>query len=171
LRLLTSTPNSIVFVAGFGGHPIKTWLYDPNADSPRSPRSPRSLKTPKSPKVAPVGNVLRKNPSLNPIHKSTSKLQLDFLEESPREPISSDQTVYWPLDLLPTSCPTARILTWGCNTIVSNGQLPRNQNDIFAHADDLLQELTVARDETKTIGRPIIFVTHSLGGVIIKEVC
>ena len=101
--------------------------------------------------------------------KSGSKIKLEFPDEVEKEkPIDPD--VYWPLDLLPASCPNARIMTWGCHTIASGGRLPRNQNDIFAHADELLQDLTTLRDETNTIGRSIIFVAHSVGGVIVKEV-
>jgi protein SERAC1 len=104
--------------------------------------------------------------------KSTSKLKLVESRENivvlEREP---DLDVFWPLDLLPESCPSIRVLTWGCHTIVTGGKLPRNQNDIFAHGEDLLQELTLIRDETNSAGRPLIFVTHSLGGVIVKEVC
>ena len=102
--------------------------------------------------------------------KSSSKLKLDQLGEDVVVEKQPDPDVYWPLDLLPESCPTARVLTWGCHTIVTGGKLPRNQNDIFAHAEDLLQELTLIRDETNSVGRPVIFVAHSLGGVIVKEV-
>lgn len=126
--------------------------------SPKSPGHQGSLR----------GRRLFKSPS-NATLKSGSKIKLEVPEE-PEKPKQVDPDVYWPLDLLPASCPNARIMTWGCHTIASGGRLPRNQSDVFAHADELLQDLTTLRDETNTIGRSIIFVAHSVGGVIVKEV-
>jgi hypothetical protein len=81
--------------------------------------------------------------------------------------ISSTDFVYWPRDLLPTDCPKARILTWGYDTNVIKGiAAPTNKSNIFAHAKDLLYALDRGRPQ----GRPLIFVAHSLGGIIVKEV-
>lgn len=121
--------------------------------------------SPKSPSQGSLRGLLRKNSSL----KSSSKIKIDFTEDPEKEK-RTDNDVYWPLDLLPQICPNARIMTWGSYTIVSNSRMPRNQNDVFAHADELLSDLTTLRDETNTIGRSIIFITHSVGGVIVKEV-
>lgn len=76
---------------------------------------------------------------------------------------------FWPLDLLPNVCPLTRIMVWGCHNIVMNGKLLQSQNSIFTHSEDLLHELTDFRDETNTPRRPVIFVAHSLGGIIVKE--
>jgi len=74
--------------------------------------------------------------------------------------------VFWPRDLLPRECGRARILTWGYNTIVTKGYKSVNKNNIFAHAKNLLAALKRERPER----RPIIFVAHSLGGILVKEV-
>lgn len=150
---------------------MRTWTYKSATEPFVSPRT----------KGGSARTVLRKNSNLNPARnasslnlKSTSKLKLDISTEDFQRPPQTakqpDPDVFWPLDLLPESCPTIRVLTWGCHTIVTGGKLPMNQNDIFAHAEDLLSELSLIRDETHTIGRPIVFVAHSLGGVIVKEV-
>jgi hypothetical protein len=75
--------------------------------------------------------------------------------------------VYWPGDLLPSECPLARVLAWGYDTVVTKKlSAPSNKNTILSHAKDLLFSLSRERP----IGRPVIFVAHSLGGIITKEV-
>lgn len=44
------------------------------------------------------------------------------------------------------------------------------REDVFSLADGLLREFTLLRKETGTARRPIIFVAHSLGGILVKEV-
>lgn len=98
--------------------------------------------------------------------KSTSKSTLKLKAEDDKA-----NDVFWPVDFLPISCPNVRIVTWGCQTLVTHGKLLPAQNNIFTHAGDLLQDLVALRTRTKTTGRGIIFLAHSLGGVVIKEVC
>lgn len=76
------------------------------------------------------------------------------------------EDVFWPRDLLPRECREARILTWGYNTDVTKGYEGTNKNNIFAHAKNLLAALKRERPKN----RPIIFVAHSLGGIVVKEV-
>ncbi len=40
--------------------------------------------------------------------------------------------VYWPLDLLPISCPNTRILTWGCRAQYARGRLAPAQPNVFS---------------------------------------
>ncbi|KAF7136982.1 hypothetical protein CNMCM5793_006733 [Aspergillus hiratsukae] len=74
--------------------------------------------------------------------------------------------VFWPQDLLPHDCGRARVLTWGYESHVTKGYESANKNNVFAHAKNLLA--TLKRERTE--GRPIIFVAHSLGGILVKEV-
>lgn len=76
---------------------------------------------------------------------------------------------YWLLDLLPDSCPNARILTYGFPTHVAEGKLIPGQPDIFARGRELLESIDELRRGVKA-GRDMVFVTHSTGGVIVKEV-
>ena len=80
---------------------------------------------------------------------------------------SRPSTVFWPKDLLPTDCPDARILVYGYDTKISKYlKGATNQNSILSHSKDLLFSLGRERDSE----RPLIFIAHSLGGIIVKEV-
>ena len=76
---------------------------------------------------------------------------------------------YWPEDLLPTDFPNSRIATYGYDSQVTrffNG--PSSQNNIFSHGESLLNALETHRGGDPQ--RPIIFIVHSLGGLILKDV-
>ncbi|ETS78261.1 hypothetical protein PFICI_10323 [Pestalotiopsis fici W106-1] len=72
---------------------------------------------------------------------------------------------FWPRDALPTYCPHARILTWGYDSNVTGVGNTVNRNSLYEHGQDLI--FTLKRNLVSK--RPIIFVTHSLGGIIIKD--
>ncbi len=74
--------------------------------------------------------------------------------------------VCWPKDLLPKSLPYARIMTFGHNTLDTN-EPPLQIRDL---AKILLESLAINRRLTKAVTRPLIFVAHSLGGLIVKDV-
>lgn len=171
-RRVTNTP-SIVFVAGIGGHPVNTWLYTPPppipSEPPRAPRRTRSFRSRPS-KLLVKQPSLGRSPSASNLHRS-QKLRDEDQSASKLENggIGDGEGVYWPLDLLPRSCPEARVLTWGCGD-AALGRRRGARGDVLSLADGLLRELTLRRKETRTARRPIVFVAHSLGGIIVKEV-
>ncbi|KAK8055709.1 hypothetical protein PG993_000936 [Apiospora rasikravindrae] len=70
-------------------------------------------------------------------------------------------SVCWPRDLLGTDVQHARIITWGYPSILGEG------NDMFADlAEALLVDISRVREG---IFRPIYFVAHGIGGIIVKE--
>ena len=76
--------------------------------------------------------------------------------------------IYWPRDLIPFSTPNARVLTYGYNTHIRHKLgLPRNGNTIYDIAWDFLVALETARRVEPT--RPALFIVHSLGGIVVKE--
>ncbi|KAG4421365.1 hypothetical protein IFR04_005548 [Cadophora malorum] len=137
----------IIFVHGLQGHARQTWACELN--------SYRNLRPPKETSGG--------SHHLN-IRKLFSRKHSGSSQDSSE---SQSGEVFWPLDLLPDDCPDARILTYGYDSKVSNffGG-PANQSNIIAHARDLTHKLKRLRLDCP--GRSIIFVAHSLGGIIVK---
>jgi len=74
----------------------------------------------------------------------------------------------WPKTLLPPELPNARILTYGYDAYfmtegVSSG------NRLIDHARNLVSELTTNRRANNAENRPLIFIVHSLGGLVTKK--
>ena len=75
----------------------------------------------------------------------------------------------WPQKLLPAVIPNARILTYGYDAYVLGHRGPATTNRIGDHARDFLNELVGYRQQSQSLNRPLIFVAHSLGGLLCKD--
>jgi len=78
-----------------------------------------------------------------------------------------DTKSFWPKDFLPNDTPEARVMTFGYNADAAFGNTTA---DIVDHAKDLLSSLIDKREEEDENRRPIIFIAHSLGGIVVKQV-
>lgn len=79
-----------------------------------------------------------------------------------------DTQHYWPSNSLPEDIPKSRIMAFGYNT--STSPLNRSTAIISDIAKQLISHLINKRKSGRQKQRPIIFVAHSLGGIVIKEV-
>ncbi|KFY69494.1 hypothetical protein V496_00200 [Pseudogymnoascus sp. VKM F-4515 (FW-2607)] len=72
----------------------------------------------------------------------------------------------WLRDSLPQDIPKARVLVYGYDTSLVD---PNTKNSITDLAKTFLSTVKAFRTATKTSRRPLIFVGHSLGGLLVKE--
>ncbi|EEU35959.1 uncharacterized protein NECHADRAFT_96544 [Fusarium vanettenii 77-13-4] len=144
----------IVIIHGLKGHAYKTWT------SPLMPDAVVDLQSDGEMMASRRGQVLR---SVTGLMKRASGKRGPSSAPKPKTPVS---TLFWPRDLLPEDCPNARILTYGYDTkITKYTSGSTNKNSVFSHSKDFL--FALGRSHTKD--RPLIFLAHSLGGIVVKE--
>lgn len=85
-----------------------------------------------------------------------------------RDEASSE--LFWPADLLCEDYDDLRIMTYGYDSHVSHFFTgPANKLNLSQLGEGLLNRLSGERSRSKATKRPIIFVAHSLGGLVVKE--
>jgi len=80
--------------------------------------------------------------------------------------LAADGTL-WPRQLLPDYVKNIRVLSFNYNNTLKGSA---SQAGIEEHAEDLLIALFNAKEDEDEKLRPVVFVGHSLGGLIIKHV-
>ncbi|KAM0817164.1 hypothetical protein AB5N19_02967 [Seiridium cardinale] len=138
---------NIILVHGLRGHPQRTWednQENPTTDGRTTPsKRKHRLKT------------LFKSDRSSGTNKDTEE-----------QGESSTRKVFWPRDYLVPDLPVARVWTYGYNADVIGGIFEgNNQNSVSQHGRDLQAKLERDLDNRD----PIIFVAHSLGGIILKD--
>ena len=77
--------------------------------------------------------------------------------------------VHWPSQLLSQDIPDARILSFGYDADIVNFWNPASNSRLSNHAETMVDELARRRSRTSTESRKIIFVAHSLGGLVTER--
>ncbi|KAK5369426.1 hypothetical protein LTR20_007706 [Exophiala xenobiotica] len=147
LFILVDSPAcafDIVFVHGFTGHPYRTWKHKTAVAESSQNFEDEAEEPPR--KIQKIFN--------------SSKSRLP--KTQPPKP------VYWPTDLLPRIAPNARILTYGYDTHVRHVVGPPiSSKTVYDIAGDLMTSLEAVRRSHPS--RPLLFIAHSLGGIVVKE--
>ena len=79
-----------------------------------------------------------------------------------------DNTLFWPAEILPRDFDDLRIMTYGYDSKVTRAfKGPTSKNGIFEHGQSFLRALGRVRVDCGN--RPIIFVAHSLGYVLLQN--
>ena len=87
-------------------------------------------------------------------------------EAHARQTWTDGEGVFWPSDLLPKELPSARILLFSYNSsILSNASTAH----LASHAAMLCGRLSDSRLKKEEVHRPLLFVAHSLGGLLVKQ--
>ncbi|KAJ5793603.1 hypothetical protein N7457_000202 [Penicillium paradoxum] len=84
---------------------------------------------------------------------------------------SKNNGCFWPTDLLPDVLASLRprILTYGYNANVTAFTDGASRDSVVSHAETLASTLAANRNLRDCSDRPIIFICHSLGGLIVKR--
>ena len=81
----------------------------------------------------------------------------------------SDTGILWLRDLLPEDLPVARVLTFGYDAYVSSFYSAGYADTIQKNAHTLVASLQADRSIEGCDHRPIIFICHGLGGILVKK--
>ena len=153
-----SNTVSIVFIHGLLGDPRATW----EKKIPSENIAPLANEYPqKRRRISLFGHRESHN------HDKQPELGAALTTEIRGDTSNNPKSIFWPEQLLPTDIPNAKIFTYGYNTNVVGGLFRGpDMNNVSQHANDLLINL---KSELRN-KKPIIFVAHSMGGILVKDV-
>lgn len=145
----------IIFVHGLQGHPANTWTWSNQSRKPLDAGS-----------VAESHLGVRLKNAFRPKRTDVSK----SASPSPSPSEHRGDNVFWPQDLLGHhgSCKRARVMTYGYDTNILSLVDTCNFTTLSAHGEMLLNRVAAKRSDH--MYRPLMFITHSLGGLVVKSV-
>lgn len=80
--------------------------------------------------------------------------------------LHEDTGIHWPSKLLRQDIPDARILSYGYDADIVKFWNPASNSRLSNHAENMVGDLVRYRERTNTEPRKILFVAHSLGGLV-----
>lgn len=141
----------IVFIHGINGHPITTWRVENPSDAAEN----RVLLWPKATAKKTKEHVER---TYRAYMKSLNDPDRAFKEAE------AEQAVCWPRDWMPLYLPGSRILTVSYDIALTKWSASETM-PLKRRAAEILTKLRLLGVGEK----PVIFVAHSFGGLIVKE--
>ncbi|RYP81323.1 hypothetical protein DL769_002052 [Monosporascus sp. CRB-8-3] len=147
---------NIIFVHGLRGHPQATWEDSRTVNNEERAAAPNKRRAFK--------------PFFTRFRAKHTVLSRNEDNDSNNRNLSIGPSVFWPRDYLTEDIPEARVWTYGYNADVVSGMFQAdNQNSVSQHGQDLATHFK--RDiENEGFQGPTIFVAHSLGGIIVKDI-
>ena len=82
--------------------------------------------------------------------------------------VNGGQDVNWLRNFLPKQIDNARVMSFGYNSVL---QFSKSVADVYNFAEQLLEMFFSKRVTEQEQSRPIMFICHSLGGIVVKQVC
>lgn len=76
--------------------------------------------------------------------------------------------IHWPSELLRQDIVDGRILSFGYDADIVSFWNPASSSRLSNHAENLVGELVRHRERTNTESRKMLFVAHSLGGLVLE---
>ena len=134
------TYDSIIFVHGLFGNPEKTWT-----------------------------GQLQPSKSPPPKHRDENLGSEGGDVQAAENRDSRGRGIFWPALLLPEIVDNVQISTWGYDADIDDFWASASQNTVGQHATNLLSDIADMLESSQPI-LPIIFVVHSLGGIVVKAV-
>lgn len=100
--------------------------------------------------------------------RSTSIVAIHGLNGHAYRSFTSKETgLMWLRDLLPNDLPNSRIMTFGYNANVLDNTATGTLADF---RQSFLSSLSAMRNSQRERLRPVLFIAHSLGGIVLKSV-
>ncbi|KAL2018181.1 hypothetical protein VTK56DRAFT_1206 [Thermocarpiscus australiensis] len=154
---------NIIFVHGLRGHPQHTWEDSRDrgtGDRGSVNRGDKDAGTAMPRKRDKFTALFKSKPSSSASISTTTSITDNKTSEE------SSNKLFWPDEYLTEDIPEARVWTYGYNADAIGGLFQaNNKNSVSQHGRDLAVQIErEIRNED-----PILFVAHSLGGIIVKD--